>query len=89
IGDLDFQQKGISGAYKLNVYGTQADVVGKFPFKGTIDVNGFTRRGNRLIAPDETTNDVTIFTFPQGKPYSVFNNNVSKPFAAAVSQFAQ
>jgi NHL repeat-containing protein len=89
IGDQDFQQKGISGAYKLNVYGTQADVVGKFPFKGTIDVNGFSRRGNRLIAPDQTTGDVTIFTFPQGKPYSVFNNNVSKPFASAVSQFAQ
>jgi hypothetical protein len=89
MGDQDFQHKGISGAYKLNIYGTQADVVGKFPFKGTIDVNGFWRRGNRLIAPDEATNDVTIFDFPRDKPYSVFNNNVAKPFAAAVSQFSQ
>ncbi len=87
IGDQDFQRKNISGAYKLNVYGDRADVVGKLPFKGTIDVHGFWRRGDRLVAPDETENNVAIFTFPQGKPYAIFNNDVSKPFAATISQF--
>ena len=86
LGDQNYKNEGMSGAYKLFVQGTKATVVGSYQFAGTQDAYAFWRRAGRVIVPDHPGNIVRIYNLSDGTLYSKFTTEISLPFGAVVSQ---
>jgi len=73
-------------AYKLFVSGSVATVVGTLPFANTLDTYGFWRRAEKVVVPDWSGDVVRIYSLSDGTLYGSVTDDISKPFAAVISQ---
>ena len=86
IGDGNFKNQGIAGAYKAFVSKTAATVVGTLSFPGTTNLGAFWRRAGLVIVPDTGANIVRIYNLSDGSLYASLTTGISQPFGAVVSQ---
>ena len=86
IGDGNFKNQGVAGAYKAFVSKTAATVVGTLSFAGTTGLGAFWRRAGLVIVPDTGANIVRIYDLSDGSLYASLTTGVSQPFGAVVSQ---
>ncbi len=86
VGDNNLQSSGTPGAYKVVVRNSVGTVIGTVPFNQTQQTYGFTVRAGRIIVPDQSGNVVRIYGLDGSGIQSSFTDQLSAPFAAAVSQ---
>lgn len=82
----DFNGTGTSVAYRLQISGTTATVVGTVPFVGSSNIFGFWKVANKIVAADNGANSVGIYNFPAGSLYASLTSGISSPYSAVVSQ---
>jgi hypothetical protein len=86
IGDENFKNQGVAGAYKVLVSKSTATVVGTLTFVKTQSAGAFWRRAGRIVVPDSAGNIARIYNLADGSRYSSLTTGLSQPFGAAVSQ---